>query len=124
MRDPLPAVFHQVSVPEVAKSPLLVHLALLWSLHSLFFVSHLFLPLQLSAFISIICEFLKKPAFPLASVVLHFSTVGRSGATDEGEPFVNADRSGSAVLRGNRAANDLVFGVIAVSIIQKNIKTQ
>lgn len=61
-----------------------------------------------------------KSSFPLASVILPFSTVGGSGPTDGGEPLVNADRSDSAVIGGNRAVNDLVLGVVVtVGINQK-----
>lgn len=72
----------------------------------------------------IICSSFKRlwisqNSFPL-SVILPFSTVGRSGPTDEGRPLVNADRSDSAVIGGNAAANDLFLGsVVTVSKVQK-----
>ena len=57
------------------------------------------------------------------SVILPFSTVGRSGPTDEGRPLVNADRSDSAVIGGNGAANDLFLGsAVTVSKVQKYLR--
>lgn len=57
-------------------------------------------------------------SFPPASVILPFSTAGGSGPTDEGQPLVNADRRDSAVIGGNRAANDLALGgVVTVGTV-------
>lgn len=65
------------------------------------------------------CLWISQNSFPL-SVILPFSTVGRSGPTDEGQPLVNADTSDSALIGGNGAANDLFLGsVVAVSKVQK-----
>ena len=113
-----PAVVHPVFIPEVSKSPLFVHLPIPWSFHSRFFVSSSFLSLRCLLFFQMWIS--QKFSFPLSSVILPFSTVGRSGSTDEGEPLVNADRSDSAVIGGNEAANDLVLGVVVtVSKVQK-----
>ena len=104
-----PAVFHHFSIHEVSKRPLFVP-----PFHSPVFTfcafrfKFIFIP-ALSALLSNVCGFLKRPSF--LSVILPFSTVGRSGPTDEGEPLVNVDRSDSAVIGGNRATEDLVLGV-------------
>lgn len=117
-----PAVFHPVFIPEVSKSPLFVHLP-----HSLVFpfsvLRFKFISVSaLSALLSNVVDFSK---VLLSTLLCHsFSTVGRSGSTDEGEPLVNANRSDSAVIGGNEAANDLVLGVVVTVSKVQNISVR